>query len=76
MKTKKEVEDASGVTLNHFAEGKSHKSAERSPGFVLCVEVMFGPREEKFGSLAAKFIAKTLFFTAVSPRTSLRLTGK
>lgn len=60
MKTKKEVEDASGVTLNHFAEGKSHKSAERSPGFVLCVEVMFGPREEKFGSLAAEFIAKTL----------------
>lgn len=39
MKTKKEVEDASGVTLNHFAEGKSHKSSERSSGFVLCVEV-------------------------------------
>lgn len=30
MKTNKETEEISGVTLNHFAEGKGHKTVSKS----------------------------------------------
>lgn len=62
MKTKKEVEEVSGVTLNHFAEGKTHKTLKLQLRMItrVCSVRRIGPWSKKFGLFAPKFIVRTL----------------
>lgn len=82
MKTNKEVEENSGVTVNRFSEGKGHKTVSNSDlsqssfgewlleflCFVGALDGRIVPYQEMFG------LPKQLLFTALSLCTGLWMT--